>query len=546
MAIKKIRNSNEVKGLHQSKILIVDDDPDVLDSMKDVVELEMGDCLVSVASNTEQAKLLAQQIKPDVALLDIKLGQDSGLDLISELKSINSDIECVMMTAYRDNKYTVAAVRSGASDYLYKPVKPHELIQTITRLLQHQRIQREVIKAEKRFHTIFEQSTQWLFLLDVDGKLLDANETAIEFIAESKDRIINGDFWASQWFVSSVDAQEIIQAGLSKVSSGELFNREIIIHNMNNDSRTFDLYMKPVFDHEGVVFQIIIECRDISDRKKAEEDIKQLNAELELRVKERTNKLEQSLILLTAENKERKRAEEQAEKASKAKTSFLSHMSHELRTPLNAILGFGQLLELDSDEMNESQQEYIEDMLNAGNHLLNLITEVLDLTEIESGTLKVVMDEVSLDDVVKECASYITPLAEARDLKQTDNISGKGYILRADYDRLKQVLSNLLSNAVKYNSDNGTITMDSEVIDKHRLRISITDTGEGITKEDKDKLFGSFERLNTRFNVDGIGIGLVITKSLIELMGGTIGVESEADKGSMFWIELNLANEKLR
>ena len=540
MIARRIENDEKEKSSNLIHLLIVDDDPDILGSLKDVIELEMEGCLVEVASNVEQAKLLAQQTKPDIALLDIKLGQDNGLDLIPELKAIHPDIACIMMTAYRDNKYTVKAVRFGANDYLYKPIKPDELIQTITRLMQYQIFKREKVEADRRFYTVFEQATQWLFLLDNKGYLIDANQIAMSFIREVKRNVLGTMFWDSPWYVSSPEAQKIIQAGLSKVNTGLLFNAEFNVFDKEQNNQIFDLYMKPVLDDENKVNQIVVECRNITDRKKAEEEIKALNATLELRVKKRTMELEQSLLLLKEENKERKKAVEIAEKASAAKSDFLSRMSHELRTPMNAILGFGQLLIIDSDKLEESQQGHIKEILNAGHHLLTLINEVLDLTEIESGNLEVSIDEVNLDDVVKQCVSLMQPLLDARQIKQIDKISGKNYILQADAIRLKQVMLNLLSNAVKYNSDNGSIILDSEVIDEKYLRISITDTGEGIKNEDVNKLFTSFERLNTKFNVEGTGIGLVIAKNLIELMDGSIGVESIEGEGSTFWIELAL------
>lgn len=363
----------------------------------------------------------------------------------------------------------------------------------------------------------------------------------MDFIGETKESVLGKTFWDTLWFSSSVDAQKIIHAGFSKTNAGALFNSEFNVLDGENNWQAFEFYMKPIFDDENKVDQIVIECRNISDRKKAEEKINTLNATLELRIKERTAELEQSLLLLTEENQERRRAEEMAEKASTAKSDFLSRMSHELRTPMNAILGFGQLLDIDKSKLNESQQKSVEEILVAGDHLLNLINEVLDLTEIESGRLDVSMDEVSLDDVVKECTSLMQPIAEARHVKQIDNISGKGYKLKADFTRLKQILLNLLSNAVKYNSDNGSIILSADMTDKRHLRICITDSGEGLSKEDLTKLFTPFERLNTHINVEGTGIGLVITKSLVELMGGRIGVESTLSKGCTFWIELELA-----
>ena len=272
--------------------------------------------------------------------------------------------------------------------------------------------------------------------------------------------------------------------------------------------------------------------------------IYELNKTLEKRVHQRTEELENTLLLLTKENKQRKTAEEQAKKSSQAKSDFLSRMSHELRTPMNSILGFAQIMELDSQELNESQTKNVKEILDAGNYLLELINELLDLVEIEAGKLDVSMGKVQLSEVLKQCMALMQPITASRQVKQIDNVSDKGYILHADFFRLKQAFINLLSNAVKYNRENGTIIIDSEVIDEQRLRINITDTGEGIAKEDVSKLFTSFERLNTEFNVEGAGIGLIITKNIIELMDGKIGVDSILGEGSTFWVELGLFKEE--
>jgi PAS domain S-box-containing protein len=233
-------------------------------------------------------------------------------------------------------------------------------------------------------------------------------------------------------------------------------------------------------------------------------------------------------------------ARDEAERANKAKSEFLSHMSHELRTPMNAILGFGQMLELDAEGFSETQREDVKEILDAGHHLLNLINEVLNLAKIESGTLEIFMEDVCVDDVLKQCIALISSQLENRELKIIDLVSGKGYTVHADYTRLKQVLLNLISNAVKYNREHGSITLDCEVIDMKRLRISVTDTGEGLTEENISKLFIPFQRLNAESNVEGTGIGLVITKHLIELMDGTIAVESIPEEGSTFCVELEL------
>lgn len=227
-----------------------------------------------------------------------------------------------------------------------------------------------------------------------------------------------------------------------------------------------------------------------------------------------------------------------AERASAIKSDFLSSMSHELRTPMNAIMGFAQMLEIDSDKFTRIQKGNINEILTASEHLMVLINEVLDLAKIESGKIKINAEAVSLDVLVPECISLIQPDADSCNIKIVDNISNKGDIVQADYMRLKQVLVNLLSNAIKYNTENGKVILDSDVIDKKFIRIKITDEGNGISESSIDKLFTPFERLDKENNVEGTGIGLVVSKNLVELMGGEIGVVSTVNKGSTFWVDI--------
>lgn len=234
-----------------------------------------------------------------------------------------------------------------------------------------------------------------------------------------------------------------------------------------------------------------------------------------------------------------------AEKANLAKSVFLSSMSHELRTPLNAILGFAQLLEIDTlTPPTLPQKESIGHILKAGWYLLDLINEILELAVIESGKMSLSHEPVSLADLMIDCQAMIEPQAHKHDIRVTFPRFESPCFVDADPTRVKQVLLNLLSNAIKYNRVGGTVGVDCSVISQERIRISVTDTGAGLTPDKLEQLFQPFNRLGQEGGTEqGTGIGLVVSKRLIELMDGAIGVKSTVGSGSVFWFELNLTAE---
>jgi PAS domain S-box-containing protein len=280
----------------------------------------------------------------------------------------------------------------------------------------------------------------------------------------------------------------------------------------------------PIRDRDGVVVGAVLVFRDVTEREHLYQMLQERSVAMES-------------------------ARSVADKANLAKSEFLSSMSHELRTPLSAILGFAQLMDSAAPPPTASQKRSIEQILKAGWYLLELINEILDLALIESGKLSLSMEPMSLVEVMHECQTMIEPQAQTRGVRVTfPSFEGARRVyVHADRTRVKQILINLLSNAIKYNTLGGTVVVDCITNTSGRIRVCVTDKGAGLAPEQLTNLFQPFNRLGRESTAEeGTGIGLVMAKRLVELMGGVIGVESTVGLGSTFWIELSVTDEPLR
>jgi PAS domain S-box-containing protein len=362
-------------------------------------------------------------------------------------------------------------------------------------------------QSEERLKGILEYSPATICLKDLDGRYLLVNPQAERTFGLDRAAIIgktDHDLFAPRLADSyRANDQRVVTTGKGlHVEEPALIGGEI---------RIFSVSKFPLIGSDRQPYAVCSISSDITERKIAHDDLKAARLE--------------------------------AERANRAKSEFLSRMSHDLRTPLNAVLGFAQLLAV--DELSAEQSECVQQILRGGEHLLDLINEVLDIARIEAGHLSLSPEPVAVRDVVQQAADLITPLALQRTITvAVEDSSDAGEFVLADRQRLSQILLNLLSNAVKYNRAGGRVTVSFESHRPRKLKIKVADTGVGIPPEKLPLLFTPFERLGAEGTaVQGTGLGLALSRGLAEAMGGSVGVSSEVDQGSTFWVELALTGE---
>jgi PAS domain S-box-containing protein len=449
---------------------------------------------------------LGTPIAPGFEALVFKASR--GIEDIYELTYIRKDGSrfpaVVSVTALRDAQGAIIGYLLIGTDNTARKRIEEERKQLGQRLRDHQ------------FYTrsLFEANIDPLITTDPSGIITDVNKQMETLTGCTRDELIGAPF--KGYFTDPERAEASIQLVLQgqKVNNYELTARD------RDGRETVVSYNATTFyDRDRRLQGVFAAARDVTERKILDRALREKNIELE-------------------------NAKLAAEKANLAKSEFLSSMSHELRSPLNAILGFAQLMESDATPPTPAHKESTAQILQAGWHLLKLIDEILDLAKVEARQVSLSRESVSLTEVMLDCRSMLEPQAQQRGIALTFPDLAKPCFVLADRTRVKQVLINLLTNAIKYNVRQGTVEVSCTERVPGRVRVSIRDTGAGMTADQLAQLFQAFNRLGQETGgEEGTGIGLVVAKRLIELMEGAIGAESIVGEGSVFWFELAAASE---
>jgi PAS domain S-box-containing protein len=473
------------------------------DVMNKITPADISDPQEVIARAKALSVELATTITPGFEALVFKASR--GIEDIYELTYIRKDGSrfpaVVSVTALRD-------AQGGIIGYLLIGTD-----NTARKQVEEEQKKLDQRLRDQQFYTrsLIESNIDALMTTDPHGIITDVNKQMEALTDCTRDELIGAPF--KSYFTDPDRAEAAIKLVLSekKVTDYELTAQA------RDGKKTVVSYNATTFyDRDRKLQGVFAAARDVTERKRFELALQESNIELE-------------------------NAKSAAEKANLAKSDFLSSMSHELRSPLNAILGFAQLLESTDPLPTTSQKESITQILQAGWHLLKLINEVLDLAVVESGKVSLSPEPVSLAEVISECQAMMEPQAQQRGIGMTFPQFDLPCFVHADRTRVKQVLINLLSNAIKYNRPQGTVEVTYKATNTECIRISVKDTGAGLPPEKIEQLFQSFNRLGQEVRgEEGTGIGLVVSKRLVELMSGSIGVESTVGIGSVFWIELLL------
>jgi PAS domain S-box-containing protein len=519
-AVRAVEERGSLLG--PKRVLAVDDSATYLDVLGRELQQEGYD--VVLAGSGEEALELLRAQPVDCILLDRVMPGLSGEETCRLIKASKAwrEIPLMMLTAHDDRTAMIDGINAGADDYIAKSADFDVLKARLraqlrrkhfddeNRRLHEQHLRRET---EARFQKLIGSNIIGVVLTDLDGVLLDANDAFLEMVARPRESLAERALrWGALTTAERRHEGEAVIAQLKSTGRATPYETELL----RSDGAAIPVLHGVVLleDTQTTVGFVL----DRTEQRAAQEKLRSYAAALE------------------DANRELSRQKERAERESRFKSAFLANMSHELRTPLNAIIGFSELLEQEiPGPLSKRQAEYVEYVLSSGRHLLSLVNDVLDLSKVEAGRMELSRDWTELDVVVDAARGSVEPLAQKRGVLLSVAVPAGLPQLYIDATRVKQVLYNLLSNAIKFTERGGSVALAVEE-QPNQVEVSCRDTGVGIKAEDLPRLFKEFEQLASGGGErpEGTGLGLALTKRLVELHGGQVSVSSEFGHGSRF------------
>ena len=508
------------------RVLVVEDELITGYHIKTAIE-DMGHTVIGLLDSGEKAVRCALEERPDIILMDIVLkGDMDGIEAAERIHRA-ADIPVVFLTAYSDRATMDRAAASHPYGYIFKPVNERDIYINLE-IAYHKHAVDSLLRENESFLlTTLISIGEGIIVADLDGRITLMNPAAESITGWTRDEARGRRL--DEVFKIHNEILERIRAGDPSLRYEDIISgsKDFFLTARDGARTPVEFNTASISGEMSRTHGAVIVFRDIRERRNTERELERYREHLEDLVRERSGEL---LI-----------AKEQAEAANLAKSEFLANVSHELRTPLSSILGFSKLMKMgyDPHEYNRS----LDNIISSGQHLLNIINDILDLSKIEAGKMSCDSSVIGLGSVLGECVSQLSVQAGNRGISISyEKRHDEEARVNGDRKRLNQVFINLISNAIKYTGEGGRILVSS-AIEEDRVRIDVADNGIGIAEEYLDRIFDSFVRVESGLSreSEGTGLGLAITKKIVEAHGGTIEVQSSPGEGSNFIVRLPLA-----
>lgn len=501
------------------KILVLEDEPAHAEAIRRHLSDSESDCSVTVTGALAEFNEIVHALSPDIVIADINLPDGSALSILK------GDIEnqpwpVLIMTSFGDEEIAVKAIKSGALDYIVKsPDAFNNIRHVVKRNLREWRNIQKSRESEKKFRILFETMDQGVVYIDSTGRITAANSAAERITGYTLEEMQDMPFFnPGPWLNINTDGtfvqSESHPASIALRSGISLKEKVMGIQNPQTNKFVWMLVSAfPQFRrNSSEPYQVFTTFTDISRIKQAEAE------------------------LLEAKKK--------AEESDRLKSVFMANMSHEIRTPMNGILGFAELLKT-PELSGESQKMYIEAITISGKRMLDIINDLIDISRIEAGQTEIRKESTDIPALIRELILFFRPEADKKGiyLRSQNELPEESSLIITDQTKVAQVITNLIKNALKFTPRDGLIEAGCRLYDQENILIYVKDSGMGIRKDLQGKIFERFRQGDGADVQEGVGLGLAISKAYVEMLGGRIGLDSEPEKGSVFFFTLPLTEE---